>query len=443
MDLKLKLSGKFFLIIGFGLLLCISNISEAYVRCAGTNEVCPQVESLKYTDFPGVTDENGTGFSRNQDTYGACKRFADVDLVCYKLKQLGLWKSKSNCSVMDYQLWIYNKKRKEKGEKGTLDGLLTTDGKKIDPIDDSDIIEYAEKVGFCPEDRFRSEFPGNEFGAKDYFQKNLARDVNSKLSKARTEAQVNLPVFCPECTEMSPVLSKEQWNVVKDQLTKATGEDPKLAAFNKINELACPPSQRVKLPKGYAVVVPEGKTHDYLDYGLDRKEVFLVSIGGRTLDPSIKDSETFIQDHKAMIAGAECDQDPSKAEGVEHCYYIIKNSWGYNCRSVKDSENRKCDKASGAVLLTWEALRSGLDGGTWAGGITTLAKHEELKYSDTKGKINSRENTHPSHENLYQSPVETSVEEGWSSSNTLTIIGVLLLVIVGYCGVNYLKVKKE
>lgn len=363
---------KFIIIFCLISILYIPKKSFSYVRCNGSNELCPQVNSLKYTDFPGVTDENGSGFSRNQDTYGICGRFSDVDSICYKLKSLGLWKSKSNCSVMDYQLWVYNKKHKK---NGTLDELLTEDDKKIDNLSHEEILTYAKNIGFCPEDRFRSEFMGNNYGSKEYFKKNLSRDVNSRFSKIKSEAQFSLPGNCPECAELSPVLTNEQWKSVNVILANTTNSDPKLAAFNKINDLACPDSVRIKLPKGYSLQSPNGQDpKNWIDAALNQKEVLVIKIGGKTLDPSLGVADPSVWDHSSILAGALCDQDSSKPEGVEHCYYMIKNSWGLNCRNMKDTEDRKCDKNSGAVLLSWNAISKGIDGGARVGTALKLGQ---------------------------------------------------------------------
>ncbi|MEQ1665205.1 MAG: hypothetical protein ABL927_07520 [Bdellovibrionales bacterium] len=163
--------------------------------------------------------------------------------------------------------------------------------------------------------------------------------------------------------------------MVNAKLHNDDDNDPNLQAFKMINELACPNSVRVKLPKGYSFQDSDGKDDKaWMDEALNQRDVLVFGIGGKTLDPSLGTDNPIVWDHAAVMAAALCDQDPSKPEGNEHCYYMIKNSWGLNCRHLKDTEDRKCDKNSGAILLTWSAIRSGLDGGARVTDVRKLAK---------------------------------------------------------------------
>jgi hypothetical protein len=361
-----------------------------YSICDGSGEICPEKENLKVTDFLGVTDADGSGFSRNLDTQGLCDRFAGVDLICNELKKIGKWKTQSNCSALDFQLWLYNKEHKNIGD-GNLQDFLSKDSKKITKYINSDLLDYAQNFGVCSEENFRSEFPNNIFPIEKYINKNfsydkkelssfrnknIARSVQTDFIKSKTEATHSLPEVCASCATFAPTLSNKDWEDIATILKSSKDTDSEFTAFNEINKKSCPAEKRVKLPADYTIQnLAEGKDQrKFVNETLNKLGIIKIGIGAKTLNPSFGVANQNVTDHAAIIAYASCDQSPDQKIGYLNCYYGIKNSWHLDCRTVKDTKDRLCDKKSGAVLLSWSGLFNGLDEGSGASEYTVLVR---------------------------------------------------------------------
>lgn len=332
-----------------------------------SNEDCP-TDNFDESTIPGYDPAHPMSFSRNQDTVGNCPEFAGADFICYKLKKLGLWPDKpeykQGCSALDLQVQGFQEQSRT-GPNTISNFLGPVDGPMAHESTIGRLVYYAKTIGMCPESLFPSEFmPDPRNGLRRVYE---AAEQHILTARSRTEAGVPIDGLCPECMQIGPSLTTAQWQQIKDAIgTSSPSND--FEVIKKINQIACPPEKRIKLPASFDLMkVDHAVNMDGIRTELNNGRVGLIELNAAPLFKLMFPDREFpsMAMHSALITeGGPVTMRVQMSDGslkpMQKCFYAIKSSWGGECVEPRYNTWSEipfhCDRDTGKILVSEKML---------------------------------------------------------------------------------------
>lgn len=266
--------------------------------------------------------------TRDQRPIGWCYAYAASDLVSFRLN-----KRVSAAALHSSNRNPFLQQLSEKDKSG---GHI------------KEAIEFSLdfRKGFCLESEVRS----SEFGFSE--SQNL-KDLVLKVEELKNKAKANQPCDMERTLGASPLLSD-----LKKFLP--TLEVAQFATQNWEQLIASACKNKVQLPKfdiiKQTTAINEAQT--VIDNQLNKN-----SICGISYSLSKLVGRTDLEDHASVVIGRRWN------EKVQQCEYLVRNSWGKNCK-FKGRDDLYCDKNkdgtdNGHFWVGEERLKNSLKGATY------------------------------------------------------------------------------
>jgi hypothetical protein len=322
---------------------------------APVEDPCPVTgvtfREVEETDFPGSSEAR---FSRMQGLLPDCMYHAGVDFLAYWAKKTGVWKDgaiyQSGGSAQDLKMQL----AKKKGLKFSNVQEYLYYGDASVKRDVEAMFSIANEIGICPEGAFASQVNSSATGmieAHRAFQSAYDRMVSEGSRVADL-------LSCPECKRLAPGIQSSR------QAQSTTFPRSPYSALEFLNENACAPNVRVKIPK-LSLDISVGFRSVYKQLRVGNPVLVSVRPDAFLGDSQFKKE---VERHRATSSGAMPNHAVIAVAAIRikefgnQCYIAVKSSWAEKC--IEDLPGRVC-LHSDAIALRRDIFENSASWNAW------------------------------------------------------------------------------